>query len=465
MHPHGHVVKIADAVVGVARRAGAGGAIAVAEARAQDEVQPPLRLLRQPQIQRRILLTARRRLKEGLHGLGGLCRLLRDVARVVPAAGEAELFAPVFGQRVQMAGLMPPGDREAAALAEEEVDHLPDALARKLPLDGEDAAAKARRLQHIASGAGKGAEVQLPKASALVLDRLRRRGEDARAALRVQQAKAFGRGGGHGRFSALGEIARGGQQELPGGSLPAVLVLGPLDRFEADVPELVAQMLRLARVAAAAEHIEDEIADGVARHGGKLPDALVPHAALQIEDRRALTPVAVGKGDLAAVFHGRVQVRDARALDLRADFKAQAVIAAPVLRRKAQVQPRGTVVGIVSVARRALRPALGAQGRRYGQYAGLLRQRGRAAGRGAYKAALRRIEEPFGEDLFLHKSRFQRALPVQRQRAVDIQALAQLALQFCVHLFFPFPWSGPDRGMFALGLANLPFRLYTYTKI
>lgn len=86
MDPGGHIVKVAHEVVRNAGGPGRGGPVAVAEAGAQDEIQAPLGLLHQAQIEHLILFAGSCVFKERLDHLAGLGGLLGSVSRVMPAA-------------------------------------------------------------------------------------------------------------------------------------------------------------------------------------------------------------------------------------------------------------------------------------------------------------------------------------------------------------------------------------------
>ena len=332
-----------------------------------------------------------------------------------------------------MAGPVLARYREAAALAEEEVQHFPEALFGQIRRDLKGAAADAARLQHIAARPGKGAEIQDGKAAPAVFLDAGGRCEKRLAAGRVQQPEVLRVPAADRGLFPLRPIADGREQDLPAGIDPAVLVLRLLDPFETQVPEHVGQFLPGRSVVAAAENVKAELRHRVPGHGGKLPDALVPLPVLQVKDRGALPEIGIGQRDGALVFHRDVQMQDPGAPDLGPHPEAQPVPVPPVLRREIQICPGGAEVGVVPVRGGALRPAPGAQGRFHRKAVFTRGQRRKAARLRQGDLRLFSVQRSCRKHLFLPKLPLGGRRSFQGQGPMDVKALPKLCFKLFAH--------------------------------
>ena len=339
-----------------------------------------------------------------------------------------------MGNHILMAGPVLSGNRETAPLAENEVQHLPQTLTAQLGMDGKVRALLVSGPQAVTARFGKSREVHHLKITQIVADLLCGSGEHLRSGLRIQQGEGLGRAASNRRFPSFRPVACGGAQDHLIISLPAVLMLRRIHRFQDDFPVVIGQLAACRNIAAAQEYIEGQFCNSVPGHGGKFPDAVVPHAAVQIKNRGSFAKIGVRDGNGPFIFDRDIQVGDPRAAGPGAHLQANPVKGAPILRWELKAHRRGAEIRVVPVRGRVLRPVVAAQRRGDGKdTARLLKASLPRSIR--YGDPLPGVEQyPPGGYPLTGKARLRRALPVQRKGAVQIQGLLQFLLKFLVHM-------------------------------
>ena len=442
MDPGGHIVKVAHEVVRNAGGPGRGGPVAVAEAGAQDEIQAPLGLLHQAQIEHLVLFAGSCAFKERLDHLAGLGGLLGSVSRVMPAAAEGDGLSQVVGQEILVAGAVLSGYREAAALAEEKVCDFPQAFLCQILGNGKGAAHLIPSLEIVIARGGEVGKIQHAEAASLVLLPVYRGGEYRLARFGIHQRKCIRFHGAHGGLAAPGPVTHGGGVDAGGWVLPAVLVLRALYLLQNDVPEDVFQAVSGAQVVTAAEDVKPQLGNGIPGHGLEFPDAVLPDPIFQVKYRSTLPGVFIGHGDLALILNGNIQVQHPGTPDMGPDLKAQTVEFFPAAQGKGKDHLGGAEVFIVAVGFCSAGPDGGTQGGCHGQCGTLPLQCGRPFGRGDNALAVPGPDALPVQDAFGRERGFQALLPVQGKGTVQIEAVLQLTEKLRVHNMAPFGFIG-----------------------
>ena len=171
------IVRVADDVVRpqVVRRER--HAISAVEADAHHPVEAPSCLFDQPRDECGIFAARAQPLGEGEHRVRRFARIddaLREIARIMPAAAHADALVAERGEPVEVIDAVRAGDGEAAALAIEEVERLPDRGLPHVVGDRKRARGDIARANHVHARLGHLGEIELLEFTDAGLHRLNR---------------------------------------------------------------------------------------------------------------------------------------------------------------------------------------------------------------------------------------------------------------------------------------------------
>ena len=423
------VVHVAHEPIRPARDARAGHAEPLAQARTQCEFQTPQRFFAQPFLQRAFRGVGGKQ-QQRLRDFRRLQRLLRKVGSVVPAAQIKLVLAFEGGHNVRVAHAVPPGHGIAAALAEEEVEGFPRAIA-----PGVGAHAHAQRLrafgdQFIISLRAQGRKIQHRECAngrVLYAD-----GRGIHGFVFAAQLELALQSRADGDFFVLWRVAGKAGAQLARVGLPAARVFAALHALDGNIRDFIARVFAAGGVAPG-----DQVEEGDARHFiagqiGDFPQDARPFAVFQVHLVGTLAVELVRQGNFALVVKLNVQVRRAVPVALRAQGDAQAVVGAQVFAGQIVANAGYPIVRVMGIARfrRKLRQHRGRSERDVAR--GADGQFARAQLAPAFQRVCGRDGAAF-QGNFLRQRFFQPSLFRQGQGLMDVERIAQVGVQVPIH--------------------------------